>query len=488
MPGERLYRTGDKGRLLADGNIEYLGRLDRQVKVRGYRVELAEIEQTLAQITHVDRAAVVQQQSGSSNILVAYIVVDQTGVQQEIKAELREQLPAYMQPEEWVWLDSMPITASGKIDYRVLPPATQNDQTSVSAHPQNETQSRLLILFRQVLNTERLGVDDEFFSLGGNSISALKLLIEVNKAFSTTFTLGQILKNSSVARLGRLIEQVCDSQEHGPSIVMLNRGNPLKKPTLLLIHPAGGNVLCYDELVSRLNKEYPVYGVQVADFQHLADYNRQVKTLAEHYVNQLGTLIQHSELIIGGWSLGGTIAFEMACQVQALTGNQPKVLVFDQPAPQVNVDNSAFMTEHERLAYFAHKVELFTGTTFDTTGSQLAKMSQTQRAQVFLTGFRKANLVPDNIGVKEFQNFLAILQAHMNATDAYLGQRYSGPVFVAEAEEILAGRTRLQESGLGWQMYSEQPLIVLPAKGDHISMMNMPHIADLAERLQEVLL
>ncbi|QIJ86175.1 amino acid adenylation domain-containing protein [Vibrio coralliilyticus OCN008] len=488
LPGERLYRTGDKGRLLADGNLEYLGRLDRQVKVRGYRVELAEIEQALGQIANVERAAIVQQHTADTNRLVAYVVAGETGDQEGIKAELRLLLPAYMQPEVWMWLDSMPITASGKINYQVLPEAKRNTQTSASALPNNQTQARLLTLFQQALNTQQVGIDDEFFNLGGNSISALKLLIEVNKAFSTTLTLGQILENSSIARLGKLIEQVSGSAEYGSSIVMLNQGNPKQKPTLLLIHPAGGNVLCYDELVKGLGIEYPVYGVQVADFQGLAEYNRQVSTLAEHYVKQLGELTERSNLVIGGWSLGGTIAFEMACQVQALTGNQPKVLVFDQPAPQVNVDNSATMAEHERLAYFAHKVELFTGTSFDTSGPQLAKMSQAERTQVFLTGFRKANLVPDNISAEDFQYFLAILQAHMNSTDEYQGQRYSGPVVVAEAEEILTGRTRLKESGLGWQAYSEQPLIVLPAKGDHISMMNAPHIGDLASRLQEGLL
>ncbi|WP_172380729.1 non-ribosomal peptide synthetase [Vibrio sp. Vb339] len=487
LPGEYLYRTGDKGRLLADGNLEYIGRLDRQVKVRGYRVELAEVEQALGLIANVECAAVVQQKKEETNRLVAYVVASEIGIQEEIRAALRQQLPVYMQPEVWVWLDSMPITASGKINYQALPVAKLNVQTLASVYPKNQTQARLLMLFQQALNTEQIGIDDEFFNLGGNSISALKLLIDVNKTFSTTLTLGQILKNSSVSRLDKLIEQVSDGAEYGSSIVMLNQGSPQHKSTLLLIHPAGGNVLCYDELVKGLNKEYPVYGVQIVDFQGVADYNRQVTTLAEHYVKHIGDLMERSDLVIGGWSLGGTIAFEMACQIQTLTGKQPKVLVFDQPAPQVNVDNSASMDKHERLAYFAHKVELFTGMSFDTTGLQLAKMSQAERTQVFLTGFRKANLVPDNISAEDFQHFLDILQAHMNATDEYQGQLYSGPIVVAEAEEVLIGRTLLKKPGLGWQAYSEQPLIIVPAKGDHISMMNAPHIGDLAPRLQEVL-
>ncbi|WJM83102.1 hypothetical protein [Pectobacterium brasiliense] len=122
----------------------------------------------------------------------------------------------------------------------------------------------------------------------------------------------------------------------------------------------------------------------------------------------------------------------------------------DQPAPEINIDGSADMNEAERLAYFAHKVALFTGASFDLSEQSLADMSNAQRTPRFLAEFKRVGLVPESIGPREFQDFINILQAHIYATDAYRGERYSGDVLVVEAEDILPGRIRLPESGLGW--------------------------------------
>ncbi|GLT18780.1 hypothetical protein GCM10007938_25610 [Vibrio zhanjiangensis] len=487
LDGERLYRTGDKGRINSHGEIEYLGRLDRQVKVRGYRVELAEIENTIRQLVEVDSVAVVQKHLGQENQLVAYVNCssEYSSSHAAIQQQLENVLPRYMYPDVWVWLDVMPLTSSGKINYRQLPMVQTCQRDHEIVLPKNDKERRLLMLFSQALGRNEVSTDSKFLALGGNSISALKLLIDLNKAFATTLSLGEFLENSSIVELARYIDTVSTSSDTGQSVVVLNKGNPEVKPTLILVHPAGGNVMCYSEFTRGLDKSYPVYGIQVADFSGVAEYNHEVSHLAGYYVDQLGELTQHTDLIIGGWSLGGTIAFEMACQIEELNGNTPKVLVFDQPAPTVNVDDSANMTEYDRLAYFAQKVEWFTGASFNTSGTQLLSMSDLERSQVFLDGFRRAQLVPDNISVEDFQYFLSILQAHMTATDQYQGRVYGGQVIVAEAQEILPGRIRLNERGLGWQAFSEQPVSVIPALGDHISMMNAPFISELAKRLQE---
>ncbi|WP_114784261.1 non-ribosomal peptide synthetase [Vibrio tetraodonis] len=492
LAGERLYRTGDKGRFNSHGDLEYLGRLDRQVKVRGFRVELGEIEKTIGEQGCVESAAVIQKHQDQLSQLIAYVSCspEQTNseTQSIIKQQVENSLPAYMHPESWVWLESMPMTASGKINYRQLPEESISNQGNNAVEPKNDLEVRLQAIYYRVLSRDIMSTETKFLDLGGNSISALKLLIEVNKAFSMAMTLGEFFAHSSIVELAMYIEQYSESTGGRQSLVLLNEGNSETHPSLVLVHPAGGNVLCYDEFTHGLDRRYPVYGIQVSDFSTVAEYNHELSRLAEHYVEQLGKLSQHSDLIIGGWSLGATIAFEMACQIEQLTGNQPKVLVFDQPAPQVNVDDSTTMQEHERLAYFAHKVERFTGIPFNTSGPQLAAMSDIERSHVFLDGFRRAQMVPDNISAEDFQYFLTILQAHMTATDQYQGRVYGGQVIVAEAQEILPGRIRLNERGLGWQAFSQQPVSVIPALGDHISMMNAPFVTQLAHGLQETLI
>nr|WP_284676479.1 non-ribosomal peptide synthetase [Vibrio sinus] len=504
IKGERLYRTGDKGRLLADGNLEYLGRLDRQCKIRGYRVELAGVEHGIQQLNYVRQVAVVQQSPGEEEArLVAYVVLNRdhhTGseVKEQLKADLIRNLPSYMQPEAWVWLDALPMNASGKVNYRALPVAKKMNNVEDAEHDDvyfaslstdSELIDQISTLYKQILRVDTLDLDKGFLALGGSSISALKLIIKLNKALNSNLTLGTLLENSSVRQLANAIEQ----QNHTPeqfnnsSLVTLNEGQS-QDNTIVLIHPAGGNVLCYQNLVKELGDHWPIFGVQVADYQHIDDYHHSIPTLARHYVDQIGDIARRPGLILAGWSLGGTLAYEMAYQISQLSGFTPTVVVFDQPAPNVDIDGSAEMSEYERLAYFAHKVELFTGVSFGITSTALAELSEHDRSKLFLTSFQAAQLVPDNITLHDFQSFLAQLQAHMKATDEYQGRSYKGAIIVAEAKDTLPGRVKLITPGLGWQSYTEKPVTVIPAQGDHISMMNPPNIAHVALKIKEALL
>lgn len=485
LAGERLYRTGDKGRWLSDGNLEFLGRLDRQVKVRGYRVELGEIEHVILQQPGVEQAAVKQWPlSEGETRLVAYCC----GVMKEgciqVQAALQHQLPHYMQPDQWVWLEKLPLTASGKIDYAALPFASV-DMSQQAKEPEGAIEQHLYGIYCRVLQREQLDTRDDFFKLGGNSVTALKLIIEINQHFGSSLSLGELFESSSIRQLAALLTQK-EPRELSP-LVLLNPGNVESKPTLLLIHPAGGNILCYYPLARELGTEYPVYGLQVADFSKDEAYNHDIKTLAAFYLLQAQEIVQRPNLVLGGWSLGATIAFEMAQQLQSTIGSTPTVLVLDQPAPQVKVDRAMPLDEYERLAYFARKVERFTGISLAIAGPALAAMSETQRSALFLQEFKRANLVPDNISSLHFQHFLTILQAHISATDGYQGAEYTGKIVVAEAEDILADRLRQETPGLGWALLAKGGLTVINAPGNHISMMNTPQISQTASQLCKVL-
>ncbi|QRN34843.1 non-ribosomal peptide synthetase [Pectobacterium brasiliense] len=484
LEGERLYRSGDKGRFLPDGNLEFMGRLDRQVKVRGYRVELTEIEQALQQVANATHVAIKQNTlPHGETVLTAYLCGIDEPSQATVKTALQKKLPNYMQPERWVWLEAMPLTASGKINYAALPLPSAEKRVAFHA-PENQREHDLHEIYRDILQSETIDTQESFFTLGGNSLSALKLILSVNQHFGTSLSLGQLFENSSIAQLARVIEE--KGSQTQAARVTINRGQPEDNPTLLLIHPAGGNVLCYSGLARELGERYPIYGIQVPDFSVNQPYNADIKALAAFYLSEAGDIIHHSRLVLGGWSLGATIAFEMAQQL-ARKGITPTVLVLDQPAPEINIDGSADMNEAERLAYFAHKVALFIGASFDLSEQSLVGMSNEQRTTHFLAEFKRVGLVPDEIGPQEFQDFLNILQSHIYAAETYRSEPYPGNLLVVEAEDILPGRIRLPESGLGWHRLTEGCLTVLAASGDHISMMNTPHISRIAEKLKRVL-
>ncbi len=481
MEGERLYRTGDKGRRLADGNIEYLGRIDRQVKIRGFRVELAEIEQVLHQCPGVTQAAALVKEVGDHEQQLQMFFTTEPGQQDTvIKDFARARLPHFMFPDRWLWLAAMPLTTSGKINYRALREMAMPQDTPRQM-PQNATERQLHQLYCDALNVSQVDTHDSFFQLGGNSINGLKLIVQINQQFGSTLTLGQLIEHSSIAQLAMCLEQASAST----ALVTLNRGDD-SQPTFLMVHPAGGNVMCYRPLLQPLGPQYPVYAIQVPDFSQTHDYDRDIPALAAFYLRQAGDLIQRPRLIIGGWSLGATIAFEMGQQITSLTGRAPTLLVLDQPAPQVRIDAAEEMNDSQRLAYFARKVALFTGARFDINEQKLAAMTDDQRTRLFMGEFQRVGLVPATLSFEHFRHFLVILWAHINASDRYVGMSYTGNIVVAEAQEDLPGRVRLP--GLGWQRLTDKKVTLVAAQGNHITMMNQPFITDLVKRVMQVLL
>jgi len=176
-PGARLYRTGDLGRWLPDGNIEYLGRIDDQVKVRGYRIEPGEIESSVLQSGLVQQCVVLARQDGSGNLrLVGYVVAENEFDRSGLLHYLRDRLPDYMVPAIWVRLNSIPLTSNGKVDKKALPdPDTSTLATTGFVAPRNELEITLAGIWRQLLGVERVGIHDNFFELGGNSLLIMRL-------------------------------------------------------------------------------------------------------------------------------------------------------------------------------------------------------------------------------------------------------------------------------------------------------------------------
>jgi amino acid adenylation domain-containing protein len=211
-PHDLFYKTGDLGRELADGNIELMGRLDRQIKIRGIRIELEEIENILLNHPLVDESVVVKQElSGGNEVLVAYITKT-TGEEQnneslsaDIKEYLSGTLPEYMVPGRIILMESIPLKPNGKIDYEMLPDPFPDDQTDVIP-PTNNCQAKLVAIWSQVLGTRMIGLSSSFFELGGHSLNIMSLISHIHKEFEVKIALGEIFKNPTVKMQASLIQ------------------------------------------------------------------------------------------------------------------------------------------------------------------------------------------------------------------------------------------------------------------------------------------
>lgn len=201
-PGHRLYKTGDLVRWLPEGDLMYLGRNDMQVKIRGHRIELSEIQDALNRLTSVAQSVVVDRQDKGQKFLAAYVVLNQgaTFDVAELERALSAKLPEYMVPQSWCQIDAIPITANGKIDRRALPEPQIEHQLNYVA-PRNSLEMQLCELWQQVLNVEQVGIDDNFFRLGGNSISAIRLVAACQRVLGVHLPLASLFQHQTVASL-----------------------------------------------------------------------------------------------------------------------------------------------------------------------------------------------------------------------------------------------------------------------------------------------
>ncbi|CAG0937720.1 enterobactin synthetase component F [Thermoflexales bacterium] len=208
VPGARLYKTGDLVRYLPDGQLQFMGRVDQQVKVRGFRVELREIEAVLQQQPAIREALVVVHQIADDKRLVAYLVPRTTPLDMtELRRNLLTRLPEYMVPAAFVVLDALPLTTSGKVDRRALPAPDFSAPRQNYAPPETPVEEKLIKLWAEVLPAKQIGIHDNFFEVGGHSLLAAQIIHRINRTFQLDLPMRSLFEEPTVAGLGLLIEE-----------------------------------------------------------------------------------------------------------------------------------------------------------------------------------------------------------------------------------------------------------------------------------------
>jgi amino acid adenylation domain-containing protein len=313
-PGTRLYRTGDLARWTTDGEIQFLGRLDQQVKIRGCRVELGEIESVLAGLEGVRQAAVVAQPDGETRKLVAFYVAGASNVSPaSLRDQLRRRLPEPMVPSAFIPLEALPLTTGGKVDRRTLSrrPATAAANCS-DVQPVSRTEARLVALWCEALSRDRIGVHESFFDLGGHSVSALSLMTKINAAFNSQLPLATLLETRCIAELARRLDAKATPSSPAYITALQPHGS---RPPLFLIPGLGGGSLGYLPLSRALGPDQPLFLFQPPGLQGERQPLSSIQDLAAFYIDQLPASPPPAGYRLGGWSMGGVVAYEMACQL-----------------------------------------------------------------------------------------------------------------------------------------------------------------------------
>jgi amino acid adenylation domain-containing protein len=324
--GGRLYKTGDLVRCLPDGNLEFLGRLDSQIKLRGFRIELNEIEATLANHPGVREAVVTVSGDSPNQRLTANVVArrDCTPSEEDLRGFLKQRLPEYMLPARYVLMESFPLTANGKIDRKALAVNSALPAQGAASTPRGDVEARLSAIWERVLGIPSVGLHDNFFDLGGHSLLASRMLTEIERTFGRKVSLSTLFRAATVEQMaGELREQF---SAHNPRLVPIQPGG--SRPPFFCV----GAGPIFRALAHRLDRDQPFLGLHIEN----GDVTRQPYRLEDFAAVHARTILQtqpEGPYYLGGWSGSGVMAYEVAQQLRK-RGHQVALLVlFDAESP-----------------------------------------------------------------------------------------------------------------------------------------------------------
>lgn len=484
-PGYRLYRTGDLGRYQADGTIEFLGRIDHQVKIRGFRVELGEIETVLSQHGGVREAAVLSRDDPTGvKQLVAYLVPNQdqcdrsnhdatTKFVNEIRRFLQAKLPGYMVPAAFVVMTSLPLTPNGKLDRQALPEPTGALNNTAPVAPRNDVERQLVAIWQEYLGVAAIGVQDNFFELGGHSLLATRLWAQIEKTFHTDLPLITLFQASTIAELANRLCQ-SDVTPLCPSLVIIKRGEAsTAKQPLFCIHTLGRGLKDSRPLVRYLDPELTVYGLSTQIAQEGFGSN-EAEDLATHYMQQIQTLQPEGPYLLLGFSFGGLVAYEIACQLTAQGQEVALLATLDSHMPKATY----ILPVLEQLAKFRY---YFTAKPTYFLQKLLRRLSK--RCVDTYLNLGSQVLTMANLPLPEAMQGYLFGVENIQAQTRYVPKRYNGVVtlFKAIGEDSFYRHT---DPMLGWQEYVKQ-LEIHEVPGTHLAMLSEPNVKILATKLRE---
>ncbi|MFY0629130.1 MAG: amino acid adenylation domain-containing protein [Flavobacteriaceae bacterium] len=479
----RYYRTGDLGRKEVGGNIEFLGRIDRQLKVRGYRIEVDAIESLISKYEGVAANHVLV----NANSILVYVekIPDAIVNSVWIRRFLKNQLPSYMVPEQVIMVDEIPRLGNGKVDGKklLLFNEKKEEVSKEIINPRDEIELFIAQVWKETLKLKVLSVYDDFFDLGGNSLSAIEIFEVINRRFSTNLGIAVLFKSKTVAELANEVIGA-GAQKEKSSIVLIRKGTG--STNIFFVHPAGGDILSYYVLAQELPEEYNVYGLQTI-ITH-----KDVTTIeeaAKSFLIEIEESIPEGDLVFGGWSMGAIIAFEMAKQKSVQNKTLIPVVLLDQIAPlKPDLEASESISKLERLAVFGGKVNHAVGAKTLLTLENLEPLTEAERTNLFLQEFKKYNLTAEGVLAKEFQLFLDRMIVDNDMTLDYRTEAYKGPVLLVKAEDSTFVMDKVENNDCyGWSNYAENGLEIKNVPGNHITIMKQPYTKEVSATIHAYL-
>lgn len=487
QPEARLYQTGDVVRYRLDGVLDFLGRLDHQVKIRGHRIEMGEIETLLQEHPSVRRAVVeARDDTHREQQLVAYVVPDPahpTAIA-ALREFLAQRLPSVMVPAAFVVLDDLPLTPNGKIARGALPAAAEASRDLPRSYqaPRNELEQDLTRIWEKVLGVRPIGIQDNFFDLGGHSLLAVSLFAEIEARYGRNFPLATLLSGPTIAQLAGML-QLGNEAVHWSSLVPIRRAG--SKPAFFCVHSEGGNVMEYYPLAHYLDVDRPFYALQAQNLDGKQVVRPRIEEMARHYLAEVRTVQPHGPYFLGGFCLGGVIAFEMARQLSGEGEHVAIVAMIENPTGEY-LKSAAKIPWLRALGWrllMKARVELSDVFALDVSAvpTHIARRIQALlvKGEVRLERTLLRVHLARSYSRGLYRKLLA--EAHVEAFWTYRPRLYTGRVAVFRASEQPAG-LRVDPT-LGWSGLVAGELECHEVAAYHDNILKEPPVRTLAEDL-----
>ncbi len=494
QPAKRMYRTGDLGRLLPDGTIEFRGRKDFQVKIRGHRVEVGEIETRLTEYPKVKECVVnpVEDANGEK-FLVAYFVHngDQpTGG--EMRSFLQQKLPDYMIPVMFIPLERLPLTPTGKIDRRALPApdlesrVRENAQVSAS----NETQEKLVKIWEELLHVHPIGIRDNFFELGGHSLMAVHMFAQIHQEFNVNLPLATLFREATIEHLANVIQDQSSPNTWSSLIEIEPAGD---HPPFFCVHGITGDILWFRDLAHCLAPDYPFYGLQSRGLDGIQDPLTTIEDMAAHYIEEIRKLQPNGPYYLGGASFGGAVALEIAQQLMAQGEEVSMLAIFDHSPPNVQTPDENNKLKR-RMIILSRIVRNFPAWIKEFIQLGPSKMWMRIRRKLRLAQKVRGQADIPRLGQFDAEDLIdfaselsprrqQLITFNFQAIKTYVPKPYSGNVTLFRAMNRPLFNTRDPQAG--WQVLAPERVQVHDIPGSHEGMFKKPHVYYLAEKLRE---
>jgi amino acid adenylation domain-containing protein len=477
---ERIFRTGDIGKRSEAGYIEIIGRLDFQVKIRGIRIELAEIETVLVSHPEIKDAIITaHEKNEGEKYLVAYYILAKSSKLStfEIRDYLRQRLPDSMVPSWFMKLDKFILTPNGKIDRKALPiPQNNLQESSFDIDILTNTQKNLALIYTNLLGIDSINIEDSFFDIGGHSLLAVQLTEMIERIFGKKLPVNQVYQTPSVAKLAIKVDSMGAVDVFNPLVNLQPFGSKLP---FFIVHGDDCSFL----LPKYLGEEIPFYGFfhQGQDGSHMQF--KTIDTIAQAYVNEIEKLKLQTPIVLGGYSIGGVIAFEMACRLQKKGYSIAKLILLDPLAPRTQA----------QVLWGEHSYDTNTGTFSKVNNSNIPQESINKlKPSLSLRVYNRFSLLK-NLLICQYCLLTKRLippnlrNYYIMGTYRKARKIYKGNIFTGDAILFRSTIHNFDLYDLGWNEFIKGNLEIFEIKGDHHTTIREPAIAQVGKIIKDLI-